>query len=137
MTASRIRAGVERVRFSTPAQAGQRSLLWAALLVPFLHGSTRAYDVDSAAEIVPMARYQEFLTGGGVDGIVQLLFVVPLLAVTDAVGRIWYATLLWVPEGLTTLLFVAVVGGFWLLCIDFGWQSAQEHKQAFQRGETA
>lgn len=129
----RVRAAIERVRFDGPQRATRVSVVWAAALVPLLTGVSRAYEAESAAEIVPMARYETLLTvdAGLFETLAQIGLVVPLLAVSDAAGRLWLAVLGWVPEPAANAALVAAVAGIWLLTMDFAARTAAANRDLF------
>lgn len=129
----RVRAAIERIRFDEPARATRVSVAWAVALVPVLTGLSRATEVESAAEIVPMSRYETLLAAdaGLFETLVQIGLIVPLLAVSDAIGRLWLAVLGWVPAPAANAFLTAAAAGLWLLTMDFAARTAAANRDLF------
>jgi hypothetical protein len=130
----RIHEVVEQARFDGPGEATRVSVVAALLLIPTLLGIHRAYDAETAAEVVPASVYArhtgDFATVG--EAVVGLLFRTPLVAASDAIGRLWLAVAGWVPEPAAYALLAGLLAAHWLLALDWGWRTARDNREFFQ-----
>lgn len=107
----RLRAWVASKRPSpeTPTEAG--ALLFAYYMVLLLveAGIRRAYEADAAADIMSTDAYTALFAtanGGALDALVQFGFALPVLALVDLFGRLYFEVLLWVPQTAATAVLV-------------------------------
>jgi len=115
-----------RARFDSPHQAGRRTALLAVALVAVVPGVSRAYQVDSAAEIVPAETYA--LQPTVVDG---------ALAAVDGVGRAWLAVCGWVPEGVAMALLAGLLLAYYGLVVEWLWPHVRAaHQTAAEETST-
>jgi len=119
MMRAHARALWARLRFDGPHQAGRRTALLALAVVAIVPGVSRAYQVDSAAEIVPPETYAAQPTV--VDG---------ALAAVDGVGRAWLAAGGWVPEVVAMGLLTTLLVGYYGLALNWLWPHLRAAHQA-------
>jgi len=119
MMRAHARALWARLRFDDHHQAGRRTALLALAVVVVVPGVSRAYEVDSAAEIVPAETYG--LQPTVVDG---------ALAAVDGVGRAWLAVAGWVPEVVAMALLTALLVAYYALALDWLWPHLRAAHQA-------
>jgi len=126
MIRAHTRAAWARLRFDDPHQAGRRTALLALALVAVVPGVSRAYQVDSAAEIVPAETYA--LQPTVVDG---------ALAAVDGVGRAWLAVCGWVPEGVAMALLAGLLLAYYGLAVEWLWPHVRAaHQTAAEEAST-
>jgi len=115
-----------RARFDSPHQAGRRTALLAVALVAVVPGVSRAYQVDSATEIVPAETYAFQPTV--VDG---------ALAAVDGVGRAWLAVFGWVPEVVAMALLTGLLLAYYGLAVAWLWPHVRAaHQTAAEEAST-
>jgi hypothetical protein len=126
MMRAHARAVWSWARFDGPHQAGRRTALLALALVAVVPGVSRAYQVDSAAEIVPAETYA--LQPTVVDG---------ALAAVDGVGRAWLAVFGWVPEVVAMALLTGLLLAYYGLAVDWLWPHVRAaHQTAAEEAST-
>lgn len=126
MMRAHARALWGRLRFDDHHQAGRRTALLALALVAVVPGVSRAYQADSAAEIVPAETYA--LQPTAVDG---------ALAAVDGVGRAWLALAGWVPEGVAMALLAGLLLAYYGLAVEWLWPHVRAaHQTAAEEAST-
>jgi len=133
-----VRSVIDWARF-TPENAGWRSILIGSATVPLLNGVSRAYEAESVGTVVTQTEYETVISGfaGVFDAAMYLGVVLPLLGVSDAIGRAWYVYFGGAPEPMGWAIALAPLLAYFALVIDFGWHTVLKHREFFEQGGSA